>query len=67
MCVCEHALLSERASVRVCMCVCRTITGEGFQGVALGALEGISWLLFVSALVTEVYKLVKSAVGGEGM
>jgi hypothetical protein len=38
--------------------------GEGLPGFALGAVEGISYLLATGALGTEVYKLVKGDIGG---
>jgi hypothetical protein len=38
--------------------------GEGLPGVALGAVEGVSYLLAVGALGTEAYKLVKGDIGG---
>ncbi|KAL6754352.1 SOUL heme-binding protein [Haematococcus lacustris] len=43
----------------------KVATGEGLPGGALGALEGLSWLLAAGAGATQLYSLVKGATGGE--
>ena len=43
----------------------KLVTGEGLPGVALGALEGLAYLGFVAAVVTEVIKFAQGMQGGE--
>lgn len=46
--------------------LCKVFTGEGLPGATLGTIEGVAWLGFVSACVTEVWKLCGSFFqGGE--
>ena len=44
---------------------CKLITGEGLPGDLLGGVEGVSYLLFVSSIVTEVIKFAQGMQGGE--
>lgn len=43
----------------------KLITGEGLPGAALGALEGLAYLGFASAAITEVVKFAQGMQGGE--
>jgi hypothetical protein len=58
-------LVTLSAPVVAVSLACKLATGEGLPGVALGVLEGISWLTLAGAGGTELYKIFKNIAGGE--